>query len=150
MTRRRALQLAAAGGLAAEATAAVEGEIPEETAGPFPASFGSASGTAEGVPLSVALTIIDVAAGGTPREGAAVYLWPCDREGRCHFEVYPSLDRGRLRGGLRDRRLRAERGQPGGDLARHRHGVADGYSTQLGTAGGSPEAGMTLALNVGV
>jgi hypothetical protein len=27
---------------------------------------------------------------------------------------------------------------------------SDGYSTQLGTAGGSPEQGMTLALNVGV
>ena len=27
---------------------------------------------------------------------------------------------------------------------------ADGYSTQLATASGSPQAGMTLALNVGV
>ena len=27
---------------------------------------------------------------------------------------------------------------------------ADGYSTQLATAGGSPQEGMTIALNVGV
>jgi protocatechuate 3,4-dioxygenase beta subunit len=80
-----------------------EGEIPAETAGPYPgdgsngpnaltqsgvvrrdirSSFGDASGTAEGVPLTVRLTITDHSAGGTPLAGAAVYLWHCDREGR--------------------------------------------------------------------
>jgi len=78
--------------------------IPEETAGPYPGdgsngvnvlkesgvvrtditgSFGdSAGGTAEGVPLTLTLTVVDAASGcGTPRKGAAVYVWHCDREG---------------------------------------------------------------------
>ena len=83
--------------------------IPDETAGPFPgdgsngvnvlkesgvvrsditASFGdSAGGTAEGVPLTVTLTVVDAASGcGTPKKGAAVYLWHCDREG--NYSLY--------------------------------------------------------------
>ncbi|MEV0223394.1 intradiol ring-cleavage dioxygenase [Streptomyces sp. NPDC050704] len=77
--------------------------IPDETAGPFPgdgsngvnvlkesgvvreditSSFGSASGTAEGVPLTFTLTVVDAASGcETPKEGAAVYVWHCDRDG---------------------------------------------------------------------
>jgi len=78
-----------------------DGTIPEETAGPYPgdgsngpnvltqdgvvrqdirSSFGSASGTADGVPLTVELEIVDAA--GTAQPGAAVYIWHCDREGR--------------------------------------------------------------------
>jgi protocatechuate 3,4-dioxygenase beta subunit len=78
-------------------------EIPEETAGPFPgdgsngpnvlaesgvvrrdvtSSFGDASGTAEGVPTTIEMALLDIAAGGTPLAGAAVYVWHCDREGR--------------------------------------------------------------------
>jgi len=81
-------------------TTAPEGEIPDETAGPYPAdgsngpdvlsrsgivrsdirsSFGGATGRAEGVPLTVELALAD---GGSPLAGAAVYLWHCDREGR--------------------------------------------------------------------
>lgn len=83
--------------------------IPDETAGPFPgdgsggvnvlkesgvvrsditSSFGdSAGGTAEGVPLTVTLTVVDAASGcGTPRKGAAVYLWHCDRDG--NYSLY--------------------------------------------------------------
>ena len=77
-------------------------EIPEETAGPYPGdgsngpdvleqsgivrsdittSFGDASGVAEGVPATVELTIYDLANGGVPFEGAALYLWHCSREG---------------------------------------------------------------------
>jgi protocatechuate 3,4-dioxygenase beta subunit len=77
------------------------GAIPEETAGPFPgdgsngpdvltesgvvrqditSSFGDYSGTAEGVPLGVDLTIVS-AADGSPLAGAALYLWHCDRDG---------------------------------------------------------------------
>ncbi|MGW1347398.1 intradiol ring-cleavage dioxygenase [Kribbella sp. NPDC002412] len=77
-------------------------EIPQETAGPYPGdgsngpnvltesgivrkditkSFGSASGVATGVPLTVELTILD-ADRDTPLAGAAVYLWHCDAEGR--------------------------------------------------------------------
>jgi protocatechuate 3,4-dioxygenase beta subunit len=77
--------------------------IPEETAGPFPgdgsngpnvlaesgvvrrdirSSFGSFTGVAEGVPLTVQLTVVGTADGCTPLPGAAVYAWHCDREGR--------------------------------------------------------------------
>ena len=81
---------------------AVSGEIPEETAGPYPgdgsngpdvleqsgvvrsdirSSFGDASGTAEGVPMTLELTIRDLANGGRAFQGAAVYVWHCSREG---------------------------------------------------------------------
>jgi protocatechuate 3,4-dioxygenase beta subunit len=77
-------------------------EIPEETAGPYPGdgsngpnvltesgivrsdltkSFGSASGVAKGVPLTVQLVVQD-SAKCTPLAGAAVYVWHCDAEGR--------------------------------------------------------------------
>jgi protocatechuate 3,4-dioxygenase beta subunit len=86
-----------------ESSGGATSEIPEETAGPFPGdgsngpnvltesgvvreditkSFGSASGVAEGVPTTVEMTLLDVAAGGTPLTGAAVYLWHCDIAGR--------------------------------------------------------------------
>jgi len=76
-------------------------KIPNETAGPFPAdgtngpnilteagvvrrditkSIGSASGVAEGVPLTVNLTIVD-SDGCAVMPGAAVYIWHCDRDG---------------------------------------------------------------------
>ncbi|WP_157433034.1 intradiol ring-cleavage dioxygenase [Actinomadura rifamycini] len=78
-------------------------EIPDETAGPYPgdgsngpdvlersgivrsdirSSFGGPSGTAEGVPMTLELTVSDLAQGGVPFEGVAVYVWHCDREGR--------------------------------------------------------------------
>lgn len=84
-------------------------EIPEETAGPFPgdgsngpnvlaasgvvrqditASFGTGSATAEGVPLTFTLTLLDNANGCVPLAGAAVYAWHCDREGR--YSLYDS------------------------------------------------------------
>jgi len=139
ITRRRALGLAALGGLttilaacgsgggdaagattsagtsAATTTAtsssgdASVAEAPEETAGPYPAdgsnginvltesgivrsditrSFGTGSAVAAGVPLAIAMTILDVQAGGTPVAGAAVYAWHCDREGR--YSLYDS------------------------------------------------------------
>ena len=43
-------------------------------------SIGDASGTAEGVPLAISLVVTD-AASGSPRSGAAVYVWHCTREG---------------------------------------------------------------------
>ncbi|HEV7808742.1 MAG TPA: hypothetical protein VGO80_23255 [Solirubrobacteraceae bacterium] len=87
----------------AAAGAAGTGEIAEETAGPFPGdgsngpnilaqsgvvrsdittSIGDGSGTAAGVPTTIEMTLLDVAGGGKPLAGAAVYLWHCDREGR--------------------------------------------------------------------
>ncbi len=78
------------------------GEIPDETAGPYPgdgsngpdvleqsgivrsdirSSFGEASGTAEGVALTIALIIQDLAKDGAAFAGAAVYVWHCNRDG---------------------------------------------------------------------
>lgn len=87
-----------------------DGDIPEETNGPYPAdgsngvnvltasgivrsditsSFGDASAVAEGVALTIALKIYDNNADGmTPYEGAAVYLWHCDRDGE--YSLYSS------------------------------------------------------------
>ena len=77
--------------------------IPEETAGPYPGdgsngvnvltesgivrsditrSFGSASGVARGVPLTVKLEVLDTGNGSAGLKGAAVYLWHCDIDGR--------------------------------------------------------------------
>jgi protocatechuate 3,4-dioxygenase beta subunit len=82
--------------------------IPEETAGPFPgegsngpnvlnqtgvvrgdirSSFAGLSGTADGIPLSVVLTIVS-AATCAPLAARAVYLWHCDRLGR--YSLYSS------------------------------------------------------------
>ncbi|MET9964575.1 intradiol ring-cleavage dioxygenase [Streptomyces sp. NPDC006356] len=95
--------------------------IPDETAGPFPGdgsngvnvlkesgvvrsditkSFGdSAGGTAEGVPLTVTLTVVDAASGcGTPKKGAAVYIWHCDREGNYSLYSEGVTDENYLRG----------------------------------------------------
>ncbi|MDR6438368.1 protocatechuate 3,4-dioxygenase beta subunit [Paenarthrobacter nicotinovorans] len=78
-------------------------EIPEETLGPYPAdgsngpnvleasgvvrrdirsSFGTSTAKAEGVPLTVTLTLLDNANGCAPLAGAAVYVWHCDRNGK--------------------------------------------------------------------
>nr|WSZ15897.1 intradiol ring-cleavage dioxygenase [Streptomyces canus] len=95
--------------------------IPEETAGPYPGdgsngvnvlkesgvvrgditrSFGdSAGGTAEGVPLTFTLTVVDAASGcGTPKRGAAVYVWHCDREGGYSLYTEGVADENYLRG----------------------------------------------------
>jgi protocatechuate 3,4-dioxygenase beta subunit len=93
--------------------------IPEETGGPFPAdgtngpnvltedgvvrrditsSFGSGSGTAEGVPARVELTLLDTGNGAAALAGAAVYLWHCDREGRYSLYSDGASDANYLRG----------------------------------------------------
>jgi protocatechuate 3,4-dioxygenase beta subunit len=90
--------------------------IPEETAGPYPAdgsngpdvltqsgivrgdirsSFGGMTGTAEGVPLTIALAIED-ASSGDPVAKAAVYVWHCDRDGQ--YSLYTITDQNYLRG----------------------------------------------------
>ena len=104
---------------ATTATTTDVSEIPEETGGPYPAdgsngpnvlsesgvvrsdittSFGDYSGTAEGVPLTINLTILDVAEGGTPLAGAAVYLWHCSREGAYSLYDAAAADQNYLRG----------------------------------------------------
>jgi protocatechuate 3,4-dioxygenase beta subunit len=112
LSRRRALALLGGAGLAAVlAGCGVIGgdggssgsEIPEEPSGPYPGdgsngvnvltesgivrsditrSFGAASGAAQGVPLTIRLKVLDTGNGSGALQGAAVYLWHCDRDGR--------------------------------------------------------------------
>ena len=106
---RQYLQLAGSGGR----------EIPEETAGPFPgdgsngpdvleqsgivrsdirSSIGDATGTAGGVPMTLELTVSDLAEGGSAFAGVAVYVWHCDREGRYSMYSEGAQDQNYLRG----------------------------------------------------
>jgi protocatechuate 3,4-dioxygenase beta subunit len=94
-------------------------EIPDETAGPYPgdgsngpdvleqsgivrsdirSSFGDANGTAEGVPMTLELTILDLANAAAAFTGAAVYAWHCDREGRYSLYSEGITDQNYLRG----------------------------------------------------
>src|SRR5205823_6254226 len=61
-------------------------------------SFGSASGTADGVPTTVQLTITNVAKGGAPYAGAAVYIWHCDQQGRYSLYSQGATTQNYLRG----------------------------------------------------
>lgn len=91
--------------------------IPEETNGPYPAdgsngpnvltesgivrqdittSFGSMSGTAAGVPLTLRMQVLDTS--GAPRSGAAIYVWHCDGEGRYSLYSSGATDQNWLRG----------------------------------------------------
>lgn len=84
-------------------------EVPSETEGPFPAdgsrgvdvltesgivrsdirsSFGGPTGVAEGVPLTIELTVADLSSGIAPLVGAAVYVWHCDAGG--DYSMYSS------------------------------------------------------------
>ena len=97
-----------------------EGEIPEETAGPFPGdgsngpnvltesgivrdditgSFGSASGVASGVLLTLRFKVYDLSGDEvTSMPGAAVYAWHCDREGSYSLYDGDAVDENYLRG----------------------------------------------------
>ncbi len=97
-----------------------EGEIPEETAGPYPGdgsngvnvltesgivrsdittSFGDASGVADGVPTTVRLKVYDLAGDdATALAGAAIYLWHCDRDGQYSLYSESIVDENYLRG----------------------------------------------------
>jgi protocatechuate 3,4-dioxygenase beta subunit len=61
-------------------------------------SFGTASGTAEGVPMTLELTITDMANGNKAFAGTAVYVWHCDREGRYSLYADDLTDENYLRG----------------------------------------------------
>jgi protocatechuate 3,4-dioxygenase beta subunit len=77
--------------------------IPNETAGPYPgdgsnganvlnvsgvvrsdirSSFGTSTTTAKGVPLTIKLSIVELAKSCSPLAGAAVYLWHCNIDGQ--------------------------------------------------------------------
>ncbi len=88
--------------------------IPEETGGPYPgdgtnrnasgvanalvlsgivrsdirASVAGATGVAQGIPLTIRLQMVNVAANCAAASGAAVYLWHCTREGG--YSMYSS------------------------------------------------------------
>lgn len=88
--------------------------IPEETAGPYPgdgsnssggsvanalalsgivradirSSIAGASGTADGVPMTVTLTLVNTNGSCATLEGYAIYLWHCDALGR--YSMYSS------------------------------------------------------------
>lgn len=88
-------------GSASATSTTSEGEIPQETNGPYPADGTSEvnileeSGivrsditssldggtTVDGVPLTLKFTVTDMANGNVPFESAAVYVWHCDAAG---------------------------------------------------------------------
>ncbi|MEU5758508.1 intradiol ring-cleavage dioxygenase [Nocardia sp. NPDC047648] len=96
----------------ASATTAQSGGVtaaPQETEGPYPGdgsngpnvliesgvvrsditgSFGSYSGVAQGVPMTLELTLRDLANSGAAGAGMAVYVWHCDRDG--NYSLYSS------------------------------------------------------------
>lgn len=92
--------------------------IPEETAGPYPgdgsngpnvlsqsgivrsdirSSFGGLTGDADGIPLTVRLSLVSTATC-APLAGRAIYLWHCDREGRYSLYSSGATDKNYLRG----------------------------------------------------
>ena len=87
-----------------DASIDVASEIPDETAGPYPgdgsngpdvleesgvvrsdirSSFGTGSATAEGIPMTLEMTIVNMADSYKPWAGAAVYVWPDS----CHLRA---------------------------------------------------------------
>ncbi|SIN98570.1 hypothetical protein [Vannielia litorea] len=115
--RRGALALFGAASLAAASPAAAACvALPPETAGPFPAdgtntsagqtvnalaqrgvlrrdlrrSFAGRRGRAEGVPLSLTITLTDT--GCRPLAGRALYLWHCDARGRYSLYNVPGVN----------------------------------------------------------
>ena len=104
----------------ASSVAVADNEIPEETAGPYPgdgsngvnvltesgivrqditSSFGSGSGVAEGVPLTINLKVYDTKGSDvSPLAGAAVYLWQCSRDGDYSMYSEAVVDENYLRG----------------------------------------------------
>ncbi|WP_372985012.1 intradiol ring-cleavage dioxygenase [Microbacterium sp.] len=89
-------------------TATAAGEIPDETAGPYPGDGSNGpdvledsgivrqdittsidgSATADGIPLTFEFQVVDLANGSVPFEGVAVYAWHCTAEGE--YSMYSS------------------------------------------------------------
>lgn len=117
---------AARGGAATVTGTAADGSVcvanPAETEGPFPAdgtnvregqtvnilteqgviredirtSIGGLTPVAEGVPVTLGITLVDVNRACAPLGGMAVYVWHCDAEGI--YSIYAAQDRNYLRG----------------------------------------------------
>ncbi|UDY34226.1 dioxygenase family protein [Dermatobacter hominis] len=107
------------GGTSTTADGASCSEIPDETAGPYPgdgsngaqvltqdgvvrsdirSSFGSSTTTVDGIPLTVHLDVSDTSNGCDPLQGAAVYLWHADPQGRYSMYSNGVRDENSLRG----------------------------------------------------
>ncbi|TQC42433.1 dioxygenase [Rhodococcus sp. WS4] len=101
------------------ATGTCVAAAPQETSGPYPgdgsngpnvlvesgivrqdirSSFGSYSGTAEGVATTIELTLQDLAKDCAAGEGMAVYLWHCDRDGEYSLYGQGITEQNYLRG----------------------------------------------------
>jgi protocatechuate 3,4-dioxygenase beta subunit len=95
------------------------GEVPEETAGPYPgdgsnganvltqsgvvrsditASFGSSTTKAEGIPVTLTMTIQEYDKNKAAYAGAAVYVWHCDRDGQYSMYSEAVVNENYLRG----------------------------------------------------
>lgn len=109
-------------GTAGSGSAACVAEIPQETAGPYPADGSNASnqtlnalalagivrkdlrtslgtGTvAQGVPTTIELTLVNSSDGCTPLANYAVYAWHCDRDGNYSLYSNGVTDEDYLRG----------------------------------------------------
>ncbi len=107
------------GAQSGETSDTANGELPEETAGPYPgdgsnganvltesgvvrsditSSFGSSTTKAEGIPLTVTMTINDFSENKSPLAGGAVYLWHCNRDGQYSLYSQPIAGENYLRG----------------------------------------------------
>ena len=114
------------GGAATLTGTAADGSVcvanPAETEGPFPAdgtnvregqtiniltedgviredirtSIGGLTPMADGVPVTLEITLVDVGRACAPLGGMAVYVWQCDAEGI--YSIYAAQDRNYLRG----------------------------------------------------
>ena len=92
---------------------------PAETAGPYPGdgsngpnvliesgvvrsdvrpSFGSSSGFAEGVPITIDLTLVDTTKNCAAGAGMAIYIWHCDRAGDYSLYSHDAAEQNYLRG----------------------------------------------------
>lgn len=89
-------------------SATAAGEIPDETAGPYPGDGSNGpdvleqsgivrqdirrsidgSATADGIPLTFEFQVLDIANGSVPFEGVAVYAWHCTAQGE--YSMYSS------------------------------------------------------------
>lgn len=114
------------GGAGSASATAADGSVcvalPAQTAGPFPAdgtntragqtvnilteagvirqdiraSIGGLTPVADGVPVEVEITLVDVGRACAPLAGMAAYLWQCDAE--AVYSIYGAADRNYLRG----------------------------------------------------
>ena len=102
-----------------ETSDTANGEIPEETSGPYPgdgsnganvltesgivrsditSSFGSSTTKATGVPLTITMTINEFDNDKKPLAGGAVYLWHCDQAGQYSLYSQAVVNENYLRG----------------------------------------------------